>query len=187
MSNTDEFNDQDPDFEADDEFIEEDLQQTVKRLKTEMKALKKERQEYLEGWQRSKADYINREQEMKDETDKVRKRTRQALLEEFLTISDSFESAMSNKEVWESVPANWRTGIEYIAKQLNTIFENNQLAQIPVTLHAEPDHATQEILKEESVTDESLHHKVIGVGRSGWKIGNTVVRPAQVIIGNYQQ
>lgn len=187
MSNNDEFINQNDEFEPEEEFVDEDIQKTLKKLKDEIKVLKKERQEYLEGWQRSKADYINREQEIKDEADKIRKRTRQGLLEEFLTISDSFESAMSNKEVWESVPANWRTGIEYIAKQLTTIFENNQLMQIPVALHSELDHSTQEILKEEPVTDESLHHKIIGVGRSGWKMGNTIVRPAQVIIGAYQQ
>lgn len=186
MSKQDDFTNENEEFEPEEEFIEEDLQAAVKRLKMEMKAIKKERQEYLEGWQRAKADYINREQEFKDELDMARKRTKQGLLSEFLSLADSFESAMSNKEVWESVPANWRTGIEYIAKQLTTIFETNNLVKIPIEIGSEFDHSTQEILKEEPVDDQNLNHKVISIGRSGWKIGDAVIRPAQVIVGIYK-
>ncbi len=186
MHNEEEIHINQEEFEDDTEFVDEDIQKTLKKLKEDMKVLKKERQEYLEGWQRAKADYVNRENEFKDELDRAKMRTKIALLEDFIAISDSFESAMSNKELWESVPANWRIGVEYISKQLTTIFENNQLVQIPVIVGSEIDPTTQEVLQEESVLEESQHHKIINVVRSGWKMGARIVRPVQVIIGNYQ-
>ena len=55
--------------EIDDSVVsEEHLADTVKKLRDQLKQCKKERNEYLDGWQRAKADLINARK--RDEADK---------------------------------------------------------------------------------------------------------------------
>ena len=45
------------------EYADDNLKDTVKKLKEKIKTLEAEKQEYLTGWQRTKADYVNAKKE----------------------------------------------------------------------------------------------------------------------------
>ncbi|MES2060141.1 MAG: nucleotide exchange factor GrpE, partial [Patescibacteria group bacterium] len=55
-----------------------------------------------------------RDEEAKQEFLKFSK---QNIIEEILPVLDSFDLAMGNKESWESVSSEWRTGVENIYNQ----------------------------------------------------------------------
>jgi molecular chaperone GrpE len=102
----------------------------MKKLKEELIEAKKEKGEYLDGWQRAQADYHNlKAQVSREKTDTI-KYAKQDLIEQLIPLADSFEMAWSNEEIWAKTPANWRQGMEYIYKELINILEANGLEAI---------------------------------------------------------
>ncbi|MFM2331043.1 MAG: hypothetical protein RLZZ26_550, partial [Candidatus Parcubacteria bacterium] len=53
--------DQDDDvkIEAEDPEADEQAEARVKKLRAELESTRKESREYMDGWQRAKADYVN--------------------------------------------------------------------------------------------------------------------------------
>ena len=86
----------------------------VKKLRADLKQARKEKEEYLTGWQRAKADYVNLQKSEGEKYKELRTHVTTAMIEDLLPVLDSFDMAMSNREGWEKVDANWRIGIEYI-------------------------------------------------------------------------
>ena len=57
-------NDEKEDIEIEEEFIEEEgLKDKLKKMREDLKVCRKEKEEYLAGWQRAKADFINARKE----------------------------------------------------------------------------------------------------------------------------
>ena len=75
---------------------EEKASKKVKKIKNELKACQKERAEYLAGWQRAKADYINLQREHEQKIANYCKFANEGLILELLPILDSFEAAIKN-------------------------------------------------------------------------------------------
>src|ERR1700744_4572343 len=117
------------------EFVESDEEgaalssaQKVKDLKEKIKVLEKEKQEYLDGWQRSRADYANLQKNTDEDRKRMRGMVEENFIEDLIPVVDSFAMAMSNKEAWEKVDPTWRTGVEYISQQLMTVLKDRNLA-----------------------------------------------------------
>lgn len=102
---------------------EEDLKKTLKKLRTDLKQAKKEKEEYLTGWQKERADFANYKKEENERLEKRKESIREQILESFLSLADSFSMAFANKQAWEKVDPAWRVGVEYIYNQMNSIFE----------------------------------------------------------------
>lgn len=91
----------------DDSVIaEENAIQAVKVLKEKLKKVEQEKQEYLVGWQRAKADLINARK--RDEVDRLEfvKYANERLVEGLIPVLESFDLAIGNKESWEKVDKN---------------------------------------------------------------------------------
>jgi len=104
--------------ENDVEYADDNLADTIKKLKEKIKTLEAEKLEYLTGWQRTKADYVNAKKEDEKSRGELMKYANMGFVEELLPALDAFDMAMANKEVWEKVDKNWRAGIEYIYGQI---------------------------------------------------------------------
>jgi molecular chaperone GrpE len=153
----------------------------LKKLRDEIKSLKQEKQEYLDGWQRSRAEYAN----LQKETDTARvnnaRFTKQRIFEELLPVLDSFTMAMSNTEVWESVDENWRKGIEYIRTQLLSVMESHGVTRIDeVGIPFDP--LRHEPIETEPTDDESLDNTIKSIIQTGFAMGDDILRPAKVIV-----
>src|SRR5690349_15355204 len=109
-------------FEFNDDG-EEDLKKTIKKFRADIKELRKEKEEYLTGWQKERANFANYKKDEETRLATYKESLREHILSRFLTILDSFNIAFSNKEVWEKVDLNWRIGIQHIYSQLTNIFE----------------------------------------------------------------
>ncbi len=174
--------DQDVEFVAsDEEGAELGSGQKMKELREKIKALEKEKQEYLDGWQRSRADYVN----LQKTTDEDRKRMRglieENFIEDLLPVIDSFAMAMSNKEAWEKVDATWRTGVEYIYQQMMTVLKDRGFAVFGTV--GEPfDPLLHEAVSETDTDDAAKGHTVSAVLQQGYKLGDNVLRAARVSV-----
>src|SRR3989338_3834509 len=102
---------------------EEDLKKTLKKLRADLKTCKTEKEEYLTGWQKERAEFANFRKQEEDRKAMFSESVRERILSRFLTVMDSFNMAFANKEAWEKVDPNWRKGVEYIHGQMNAIFE----------------------------------------------------------------
>ena len=130
--------------------------------------LRKQSEEYLNGWKRAKADYLNLKKEMEAQDKEIREWLSKIFLLPILDIMDSFERAGTLDE-----------GIEGIKKQ----FENFLTAQRVEPLKTENEKFDP--LKHEAVESvESLSDaesgKIAEEVQRGYLIGKEVLRPAKV-------
>ncbi len=89
----------------------------LKKLKDELIQVKGERQEYLDGWQRCKADSVNSRKETLAHAERLGERAKEGLVEDIIPALDGFDMA-AGSPAWESLDAGWRSGIEQIRSQL---------------------------------------------------------------------
>ena len=170
----------DIDFEPEEELGSlSALKQKLARVKDELEEVKRERAEYLDGWQRCKADTVNLRRDTQQTIETARLRAQENLAEEIIPVVDSFDMAMQG-EAWQNVDKTWRVGVESICAQLIRALEAGGVrcfgAEGEVFDH-EKHHAVGE-------TDESGEPDTIArVVRRGWMLNSRIIRPAEVIVG----
>lgn len=178
-----------PETNADDVTFEESTEDgdalsagnKVKKLQEKIKGLEKEKQEYLDGWQRARADYANLQKSTDEDRKRMRTLIEENFIEELLPTVDSFLMAMSNKEAWEKVDPAWRTGVEYIYQQLMNTLEAHNLS-IFGSVGDIFDPLKHEAVGEESTADAKLDHTIAKVNQKGFMLGESILRPARVTI-----
>lgn len=181
---------EEPADDASDEMLYEETDESgheqhagakMKDLRKQLVEAKRERDEYLVGWQKAKADYINLQKESEKARVSMRSHMRKENVYELLPVIDSFQMAMAG-EAWESVESNWRVGVEYIYQQLWKVMEEYGVSEIQDTnIPFEPQlHEPMEI---ETITDESQNDQVLAIIQKGYRMGDTIIRPAKVKVG----
>lgn len=153
----------------------------IKKMQEKIKLLEKEKQEYLDGWQRARADYANLQKQADEDKRRIKTIATESFIEELIPVVDSFLMAMSNKEAWEKVEPAWRTGVEYIYNQLMNILESHRLSLFGETGDIF-DPVRYEAVSEEETQDESKDHTITKVIQKGFMLGETILRPARVVV-----
>ncbi|MBT3282551.1 nucleotide exchange factor GrpE [bacterium] len=165
--------------------IDEGGADTIKKLRDKLKKCVEEKQEYLDGWQRSKADFVNARKKEEELRGGLVAFAKEGLIQDLLTSVDNFDMAFANKEAWESVDKNWRMGIEHIHSQLLKTLEEHGLDQFD-PFGEEFDHNRHDSV-ETVVTDKKEgDHKVVEVMQKGYVLGGKVIRPAKVKVGKFE-
>lgn len=164
---------------------EENAAETAKRLRERLKKALAERQEYLLGWQRAKADLVNARK--RDEGDKAEfvKYANERLIDGLIPVLDSFELAMGNKEAWGKVDKGWRTGVEYIYNQLKKALNDAGLEEVdPVggKFDAARDEAAEYIPVDSAENDRVI----VSVVQKGYVLNGRPMRPPKVRVGEYK-
>ena len=171
-------------FEFNDDG-EEDLKKTLKKLRHDLKVAQKEKEEYLTGWQKERADFANYKKQEEDRKTNFSEVMRERILSRFLTVMDSFSMAFSNKEAWEKVDASWRKGVEYIHAQLDTIFAEygvQPIGKVEETFDPNIHHPVDMVATDK----KELDHKIATVVQLGYKIADRIIRPARVNVYEYK-
>lgn len=158
----------------------------LKKVKEELKACQAERSEYLDGWQRAKADYLNLKKEHEANKHEIGKWAKEGVLSDLFTIADSFEMAFGNKEAWEQAPENWRKGIEYIYNQLQTIFRDHGVEEINPKIGDKFNHAEQEPIATIETENEKEDDEIVEVIKKGYKLHGKIARPASVKVKHFK-
>lgn len=165
---------------------EEDLKKTLKKLRNDLKQARKEKEEYLTGWQKERADFANYKKQEEDRKAMFSESMRERILSRFLSVMDSFNMAFANREAWEKVDANWRKGVEYIHSQMNTVFEEYGVFEIgKVGEVFDPN--IHESLEMVDTNEKDKNHTIASVIQKGYKIGDRVLRPARVNVFEFKE
>ncbi len=181
----------DKDFDPDIADQEDNQKEIISKLKKQIKSLETEKREILEESQRAKADFLNAKRRLEEERLRDRQRQKISHIEEILPLADSFELAMGNQITWQSVDETWRKGVEGIHSQLSRLLKGYEVTVLkPLGEVFNP--TEHEALGTEMVDDETKHDTVVKVIQSGYAVkhsdGSTeLIRPARVIIGNYEK
>jgi len=167
-----------------DGMSEEELEATESRvdakankLKKELEACKAERQEYMDGWQRAKADYVNALKRFEEEKRGALSRGVVKSLEAFLPAMDSLARAEAAGEIPES--------FQGIAKQLHDAAKSLGMVQFG-TVGDVFDHNLHEALGQDAATSKDQDGTVSAVLERGWKAGDSVVRAAKVRVAQFE-
>ena len=173
--------------DLDDSIVaEESAAETVKKLRGQLKAALEEKQTYLTGWQRDKADFVNARKRDAEAQKEMIKFSNEALITELIPVLDSFNMAFANKDAWEKVDKNWRTGVEYIASQLKRALEDNGLKEIDPT-GQKFDPLRDEATDFEPVTDAKLDGMVTTVIAKGYSYHGRVLKAPKVKVGEMKK
>lgn len=168
----------------DEEKGAESIANKLKKIKAELEKCKEEKQEYLIGWQRCKADSINARKDAILTAERAGSRAKNTLIEDIIPALDSFDMAVGS-ESWGKLDAGWRSGMENVRSQLISAL-NNHGVQIYGAVSEVFDPTIHEAVEE--VESEGPHGTISRVHRRGYKLnGNasdsvTIIRPAQVSV-----
>ena len=150
---------------------EEALQDKLKKLRNDLKICHSEKAEYLAGWQRAKADFINaRKDEEKMRMEFVKYST-QKILKEILPVLYSLELASGADGP--------------IYKQLMDILKKEGVSQIEAK-DKKFDPMYHEALEQTDVGDKETDGVIIEEMQKGYMLRDRVLRPSKVKVGIYK-
>ncbi len=172
-----------PETEDDVVFEEEGetAKDTIKKLREKLKNAELAKMEYLESMQRMKADYVNAKKRDDESKIEMIRYANVHFAEELLPTLDSFEQAMGDKEKWESVSKEWRSGVEGIYQKVLAVFSKNNITgfgEVGETFDPNLHHSIQVVPTEDKTQDGTI----AVVLQKGYKTGEKIIRPAMVSV-----
>lgn len=165
---------------TEEETGDENIRQKMKDLREKLAICSKEKADYLSGWQRAKADYINLEKDSLRSRKESIQYASLGIVEDIIPVLDSFEMAMGNKEAWEAVSSNWRTGVEYIYNQLRTVLENNGVTEICPKPGDGVNFEHHAVIETIPIEEKEKDGKISTLIQKGYSLNGKVLRPARI-------
>ena len=139
----------------------------------------------MDGLQRSRADYDNLKVEEEKKRAQITEFTKEDILLSFLPILDSFDMAFANRQAWESVDKNWRTGVEHIYNQLIFVFKEQGVSEINetgISFDSEL-HQSIEIVGTKNKKEDGILAEIVS---KGYKARGRILRPARVKVFKFK-
>ncbi len=163
----------DEDKIIDEEILEEEgLNDKLKKLREELKSCRKEKTEYLAGWQRAKADFINRGKDDEKARGEFAKFASERVLREMLEVADSLELAGS-----ADCKPSYNQLIDILKKE----------GVEPIKASGEKfDPMYHEALEQVEVSEKEKDGVVLEELQRGYTIYDRVLRPSKVKVGAYK-
>ena len=159
----------------DDSVIaEEHANDTVKKLREQLKQVETKAKEYLDGWQRAQADFANlrrRDEEAKSEFVKF---ANLSFVLELIPVLDSFNLAL----------AHGNKDVKPVYDQFFSILKQNGLEELdPMDETFDPKY--HEAIGVVPTDEPEKDHKILEVIQKGYILVGKIIRPAKVKIGEY--
>jgi len=136
----------------------------------------RQRDEYLAGWQRAKADFINYKKEELRHLEEVSRYGSVDLIKDLISVMDNFDLALRTLEKEGPV----EKGIYLIRTQIEDLLKKRGLANIDIKEGDTFDPATAEALAE--IPSDKPEGIVVEVIERGYRLYEKVLRPARVIV-----
>jgi len=170
---------------AEEHPIEEKLPsepETIKEFQELIKKLEKEKEEYLEGWKRAKADLLNYQREMENKIKEIVAYANENLILDLLPVLDSLDLAINSLSDSDKNTSLGK-GYYLIQSQFYEILSKHGLGIIsPENKKFDPLFheavATQKCQKENC--DKSDDNLIIEVLAKGYILNGKLIRPAKV-------
>lgn len=148
----------------------------IAKMREELSACRREKQEYMDGWQRAKADYVNALKRFETDSKASELRGKVKAVETLLPAFDALERAKEHGEVPQ--------GFLAIARQLETAFAALGLEEIG-TVGEKFDPSLYDALGQDVVESAETDDTITAVLEKGWKINGSVIRPAKVRVARF--
>lgn len=169
---------------TEDSQVGKKYEKKIKTLKEDIATCQKDKEEYLQGWQRTQADFINYKKQNESIFTQAKESSTIDLAESLLPILDSFDMALVGE--FDDSFKKWLTGFEYIHQQFKRVLEENNITEInPLNESFSPEF--HEAIEEVLTDDESLDHKIAQVILKGYKTSKRIIRAAQVKVYKYEK
>jgi molecular chaperone GrpE len=158
--------------------LQENLPEEVEAVAgDELDALRKEAEEYLDGWQRARAEFANYKRRTERDMAQIRQHVKGDVLVQILPILDDLERALRDRPV-EGESASWASGIELIYRKLLAVVESEGVEEIEAQGDSFDPNYHEALSHEES--DQHQEGEIIDVLQKGYRMGDRVLRPALV-------
>lgn len=145
-------------------------------VENKLKECEKQRDEYLAGWQRAKADFLNYKKEEGLRTSELMDYLRTQQILEILKIIDNWDRAMKHKPE-EIKDSSWIEGIEMIENQLKDFLKSEGVEEVKAigeTFNPELHEAVEE------VDNSGESGEIAEVLEKGYTLNNKLIRPSKV-------
>jgi molecular chaperone GrpE len=160
-----------------DQGVDSELEEQVIALQTALDEMDNKAEEYLDGWQRARAEFANYKKRVLRENMDIRQVARGEVIKLYLDIADDLERALQEKpETGET--EIWVEGIEIIFQKLRARLESEGIKPMKAMGEEFDPNIHEALMKEESEEFES--GQIIEVMQEGYWIGDKVLRPALV-------
>lgn len=155
---------------------EGDLELTIEE---QLAKVEEQAAEYLEGWQRARAEFANARKRMDRDRSEARRNATIDIVSRLLPVIDDYERAMET--VPEEIASNnWFEGVALVHRKLKSILDSVEIEPIEALGQPFDPNVHEAVLQEES--DEYESGIVIKELQSGYRLKDRVIRPAMVIV-----
>jgi molecular chaperone GrpE len=146
-------------------------------LEAQLAAAQAQAKEYLEGWQRARADFANYKKRVERELQDSYQNASVDLLTRMFPILSDFERAMSNLPP-ELQDHTWLEGVTLIQKKFQKLLEDNGIVEIAPTGQPFDPSLHEAVGTDEDTAVQSGY--VTATLQKGYRVGERVLRPAVV-------
>jgi molecular chaperone GrpE len=151
-------------------------------LREQLAATEAQAAEYLDGWQRSRAEFINYRRREEQRRQQMEEEVRGRALVRVLGVLDDMQRA------FQAVPEEvrdtpWVKGLAIVGHELETVLEKEGVSVMPVGPGDTFDPAFHEAVTHEP-SEEFPEGKVVAVVRRGYTLNGAVLRPALVRVSS---
>ena len=172
-------NSEDVEMIPDEETAGADATARVQKLRGELKECHEERKEYLDGWQRAKAELINYKKDEAKRFEEFVKFAAEGVIAEVVAVLDSFDLALQHQ-----MPKDVEKGIVLIRSQLEDILRRRGL-EVLAAVGQKFDPSFHESLGE--VESDTASGTVTEELQKGYLLNGKVLRPARVKISKHKK
>lgn len=148
--------------------------QELNNGESELEKLKKERDEYLDGWQRARAELINHKKDEAKRFEEIAKFSNETLVRELVFVLDTFDLAIAALEK----EGKMDKGIYLIKAQLEDVLKNYGLSKVMIVPGQPFDPAICEAVAE--VESDKPSQAVVELIDHGYYLNGKLIRPARV-------
>lgn len=161
----------------DEKAEQEETGDELSVLRRELEEARASAAEYLDGWQRARAELANARKRFQREQEQSYINARADVLAKLLPIADDFERA------FETLPDNlsgltWIEGIELVQRKLQSLVEQAGVVPVEAAGQEFDPHLHEAATHEPSATVPAGH--VIAELQKGYRLGDRILRPSMV-------
>src|SRR4030067_297592 len=154
-------------------------EEEIAQLRSDLDQALAKANEYLEGWQRERAEFYNYKKRVEREQSQGGQNALGNAIRRYLDIADDLARALKNKNrPADGDGAIWAEGIDLIYRKLIGAFEADGVKTIDTDGKYFDPNLHEAISHEDSPEHES--GQIIDVVQSGYTLGERVIRPARV-------
>jgi molecular chaperone GrpE len=172
---------------VDDDVVFDDVDEegfsteNVKKVREKLTKCEEERKNYLDGWQRAKADYINMRKRDEENRTKSVANAKEDVILSIIPVLDSFELAFMGSDAEKTLDENWVAGMKGIQSQLLSILSEHGVSQMnPIGEEFSP--SLHDSVESREVDNKKEDGKILEVRQKGYEINGKILRAAKVVV-----